>query len=57
MVSEQDPITEEIHEAEQVGLTPWVPAEKLRYVRVTPAEGTGRHFRFGPEPQQGGLPG
>ena len=48
---------EEIREAEQAGLMPWVPTEKLRFVRVTPTEITARHFRFGPEPQHGSLPG
>lgn len=48
---------EEIREAEQAALMPWVPTEKLRFVRVTPSEISARHFRFGPEPQHGGLPG
>ena len=29
---------EEIHQAEGAGLMPWVPTEKLRFVRVTPTE-------------------
>lgn len=48
---------EEIHDAEQAGLMPWVPTEKLRFVRVTPNEISARHFRFGPEPQQGHFAG
>lgn len=48
---------EEIREAEQSGLMPWVPTEKLRFVRVTPSEISARHFRFGPEPQHGSVPG
>jgi hypothetical protein len=48
---------DEIHEADQAGLMPWVPTEKLRFVRVTPSEISARHFRFGPEPQQGSVPG
>ena len=48
---------EEIQEADRAGLMPWVPTEKLRYVRVTPTELTARHFTFGPEPQHGGVPG
>ena len=47
---------EEIQEADRAGLMPWVPTEKLRYVRVTPTELTARHFTFGPEPQHGGVP-
>ena len=49
--------TGEIHEADRAELIPWVPTEKLRYVRITPDEMSGRHFRFGPEPAHGGLPG
>jgi hypothetical protein len=49
--------TGEIHEADRAQVIPWVPTEKLRYVRITPDEMSGRHFRFGPEPQHGGLPG
>jgi uncharacterized protein len=48
---------EEIHLAEQAGLIPWVPTEKLRFVRVTPSEISARHFRFGPEPQHGHVAG
>lgn len=48
---------EEIREADQAGLMPWVPTEKLRFVRVTPSEISARHFRFGPEPQHGSVPG
>lgn len=48
---------EEIREAEEADLIPWVPTEKLRFVRVTPTEITARHFRFGPEPQHGSVPG
>ena len=49
--------TGEIHEADRAQVMPWVPTEKLRYVRITPDEMSGRHFRFGPEPAHGGLPG
>lgn len=48
---------DEILQAEQSGLMPWVPTEKLRFVRVTASEISARHFRFGPEPQQGSVPG
>lgn len=48
---------DEIHEAEQCGLMPWVPTEKLRFVRVTASEISARHFRFGPEPQTGSVTG
>ena len=48
---------EEIHEADRAQVMPWVPTEKLRYVRITPDEMSGRHFRFGPEPTHGSMPG
>ncbi|HWF29808.1 MAG TPA: pyridoxamine 5'-phosphate oxidase family protein [Mycobacterium sp.] len=41
---------EEIEEAEGAQLMPWTAIRKVHYVRVTPSEITGRHFRFGPEP-------
>lgn len=47
---------EDIHEAERAQLIPWVPTEKLRFVRVTPTEVTARRFQFGPEPAGGGYP-
>lgn len=48
---------EEIREAEDAKLLPWVPTVKLRYVRVTPSEISARRFQFGSEPQQGQVPG
>ena len=39
----------EIEEAEKAQLMPWTAIPKVHYVRVTPSETTGRHFRFGPE--------
>lgn len=48
---------EEILEADRAQLMPWVATEKLRYVRIAPAEVSARRFRFGPEPQQGSVPG
>ena len=47
----------DIREADRAQLVPWIPTEKLRYVRITPNDVSGRHFRFGPEPSHGGLPG
>ena len=40
----------EIHKAERAQLLPWTATLKLHYVQVIPTEITGRHFRFGPEP-------
>lgn len=48
---------EEIHDADRAQLMPWVPTEKLRYVRITPTEISARRFQFGPEPEHGSLPG
>ena len=48
---------EEIREADQAGLMPWVATEKLRFVRVTPTEISARHFVFGPEPHSGSVAG
>lgn len=48
---------EDIHEAERAQLMPWVATEKLRFVRVTPSEVSGRRFRFGPEPDRGTYAG
>ena len=47
----------DIREADRAQLVPCIPTEKLRYVRITPNDVSGRHFRFGPEPPHGGLPG
>lgn len=40
----------EIADAERAQLMPWTATAKTHYVRVFPAEITGRHFTFGPEP-------
>lgn len=49
--------SDEIHEAERAQLLPWVATEKLRFVRITPNELSGRRFVFGPEPDRGTYPG
>ncbi|MFA5709042.1 pyridoxamine 5'-phosphate oxidase family protein [Mycolicibacterium sp.] len=49
--------SEDIEEAEQAGLYPWIATLKLRYVRITPTEVSGRRFVFGPEPDSGHVPG
>ena len=48
---------DDVHEAERAQLLPWVATEKLRFVRVTPSEVSGRRFQFGPEPDHGSYPG
>jgi nitroimidazol reductase NimA-like FMN-containing flavoprotein (pyridoxamine 5'-phosphate oxidase superfamily) len=48
---------DEIHEADRAQLLPWIATEKLRFVRITPNEVSGRRFVFGPEPEHGSYPG
>jgi hypothetical protein len=48
---------DDIHEAERAGLYPWIATQKLRFVRVTPEQITGRRFIFGPEPDTDAVPG
>lgn len=48
---------DEIHEADRAGLYPWIATQKLRFVRITPAQITGRRFVFGPEPEVDAVPG
>ncbi|MBB3601320.1 hypothetical protein FHT40_000953 [Mycolicibacterium sp. BK556] len=49
--------SDDIHEAERAQLLPWIATEKLRFVRITPHELSGRRFVFGPEPEHGSYPG
>ncbi|MGO9507095.1 MAG: pyridoxamine 5'-phosphate oxidase family protein [Mycobacterium sp.] len=42
----------EIAEAERARLLPWTATHKPLYVRIAPSDITGRHFTFGPEPDQ-----
>ena len=48
---------DDIEDAERAGLYPWIATLKLRFVRVTPTQITGRRFLFGPEPDAGHVPG
>ena len=48
---------DDIQEAERAGLYPWIATRKLRFVRITPGQITGRHFEFGPEPDDGSIAG
>lgn len=43
---------DEIDEADRLPLTPWIPTLKYRWVRIIPAEVSGRAFRRGPEPER-----
>jgi nitroimidazol reductase NimA-like FMN-containing flavoprotein (pyridoxamine 5'-phosphate oxidase superfamily) len=40
----------EMDAAEGLGLVPWIPTLKYRWVRIHPTEVTGRRFALGPEP-------
>jgi uncharacterized protein len=42
----------DIQRAERAQLLPWTATLKPHYVRVSPAEITGRRFEFGPEPDR-----
>ena len=40
----------ELAAAERAQVLPWIATPKLRFIRITPAEITGRRFQFGGEP-------
>ena len=40
----------EIDIAERLGLSPWIPSLKYRWVRIRPTDIAGRRFALGPEP-------
>jgi len=40
----------EMDAAETLGLTPWIPTLKYRWVRILPTDVAGRRFSLGPEP-------
>jgi uncharacterized protein len=42
----------EVEKAEALNLRPWVPTYKDHYVRITPAELSGRHFTLGSHPER-----
>lgn len=42
----------EMDAAELLGLSPWIPTLKYRWVRIHPTEITGRKFTLGPEPSR-----
>lgn len=42
----------EMDAAETLGLSPWIPTLKYRWVRIWPTELTGRRFSLGPEPSR-----
>ncbi|MCF8590321.1 pyridoxamine 5'-phosphate oxidase family protein [Gordonia sp. HY285] len=44
--------TDEIAEADQAPLRPWIPTLKTIYVRITVDEISGRRFTIGPEPDR-----
>lgn len=42
---------DEVAEAQQLGLQPWVPTRKNVFVKLTPTRISGRRFTFGPQPE------
>lgn len=42
--------SDEIAEAERAQVLPWTATPKQRFIRIVPGQITGRHFRFGAEP-------
>ncbi|GAA1738963.1 pyridoxamine 5'-phosphate oxidase family protein [Microcella frigidaquae] len=42
----------EMDAAERLGLEPWIPTLKYRWVRIRPLEIAGRRFALGPEPSR-----
>jgi len=42
----------EMDAAEELGLTPWIPTLKYRWVRIHPTEVSGRRFARGEEPER-----
>jgi nitroimidazol reductase NimA-like FMN-containing flavoprotein (pyridoxamine 5'-phosphate oxidase superfamily) len=48
---------DDIQDAERAGLYPWIATQKLRFVRITAKELSGRRFVFGPEPSDGSVAG
>ncbi len=42
----------EMDAAEQLGLSPWIPTLKYRWVRIQPSDIAGRKFALGPEPSR-----
>lgn len=42
----------EVDALEQLGLSPWIPTLKYRWVRIHPVEITGRRFALGEEPER-----
>lgn len=47
--------SDEVREADALGLTPWIPTLKYHYVRVEPETVSGRAFARGPEPERYGI--
>lgn len=43
---------EELAAAERAQVLPWIATPKQRFIRITPAEITGRRFQFGGEPAE-----
>lgn len=44
--------TDEIQQADELPLKPWLPTLKYNYVEITPEEISGRRFQLGEEPER-----
>lgn len=44
--------TDEIQQADELPLKPWLPTLKYNYVEITPEEISGRRFQLGEEPDR-----
>lgn len=51
-VAERLDAQDDIDRADALGLEPWIPTLKYRWVRITPTRVSGRRFRRAPEPDR-----
>lgn len=51
-LAERVELQSEIDEAERLGLRPWIPTLKYRWVRLIPTDVTGLSFLRSPEPER-----
>ena len=50
--AEQLQTSAELAKVRKLDLRPWTPTLKDHFVRITPTEVSGRHFRFGDQPER-----
>ena len=54
-IAERLELQRDIDAADELGLQPWIPTLKYRWVRITPTRVTGRRFTRAPEPDRYGV--